>query len=600
MTKTVTIAATRTGGDPYAHHDVIVTLVAGSAGGVVGSNVIVEQSTVKLNASGTGSITLRTNDVEITSPSTSFYRFTVEGSSPTITRSIRLTDDLPSSVSWTLADIQVGDPTIPQRDVSSNYVTVPGGGSLTNRLANTPLLDQPNEFTAAQSIDVAVPVTPIADIATTKPTILAHLHGGGGAVVDHFTITLDIGGGVIFKTAGTLSAVIGTDGEPTDEWVAMSIGPTGPAILSVTSTDPGELPFIGDILTSTPKPLVVGTPTDNAHAATKAYVDAGGGGGVSLGETSSTAYRGDHGKTAYDHSQVTSGNPHGTTATDVGAQPADSDLTAIAALTTTSYGRAFLALADAAAGRTALGLGTAALSATGDFAAAGHDHAGTYQPLDSDLTALAALTTTAFGRALLELADAAAGRTALGTAYGLTASTVVEGIALPRKAWRAGSYYATDVLPSNSGNNIASGQVKAMGFYNPVAGRPADQIAIDVHTGSAGSGILYICTDDGTGYPGAVVASGAMSTPMTSTRSTTSISYTLPRGQLWLVAHGTGTTWAGLALFGQSFYMPAPSAYSANPISCWNATGAGTSALTSFPAGATAASSGVQILVRAA
>jgi hypothetical protein len=52
-------------------------------------------------------------------------------------------------------------------------------------------------------------------------------------------------------------------------------------------------------------------------------------------------------------------------------QPLDSDLTAIAALSTTSYGRAFLALADAAAGRTALGLGTAAVAATGDFEAAG-------------------------------------------------------------------------------------------------------------------------------------------------------------------------------------------------------------------------------------
>lgn len=37
------------------------------------------------------------------------------------------------------------------------------------------------------------------------------------------------------------------------------------------------------------------------------------------------------------------------TAADVGAQPSDSDLTAIAALTTTSYGRAFLALANTAA-----------------------------------------------------------------------------------------------------------------------------------------------------------------------------------------------------------------------------------------------------------
>jgi hypothetical protein len=86
-------------------------------------------------------------------------------------------------------------------------------------------------------------------------------------------------------------------------------------------------------------------------------------------------------------------------------QAADSDLTAIAALTTTSYGRAFLALADAAAARTALALGTAALSASGDF-----------QPIDSDLTAIAALTTTTFGRSLLTQADAAAVRTAIGAA----------------------------------------------------------------------------------------------------------------------------------------------------------------------------------------
>ena len=44
----------------------------------------------------------------------------------------------------------------------------------------------------------------------------------------------------------------------------------------------------------------------------------GGGGGVSLGETSTTAYRGDRGKTAYDHTLVTSGNPHGTSKADVG------------------------------------------------------------------------------------------------------------------------------------------------------------------------------------------------------------------------------------------------------------------------------------------
>lgn len=40
---------------------------------------------------------------------------------------------------------------------------------------------------------------------------------------------------------------------------------------------------------------------------------------LALGETSATAYRGDRGKTAYDHSQKVSGNPHKVTAADIGA-----------------------------------------------------------------------------------------------------------------------------------------------------------------------------------------------------------------------------------------------------------------------------------------
>lgn len=42
---------------------------------------------------------------------------------------------------------------------------------------------------------------------------------------------------------------------------------------------------------------------------------------LALGETSSTAFPGDKGKAAYDHSQITDGNPHGTTAAQVGAAP---------------------------------------------------------------------------------------------------------------------------------------------------------------------------------------------------------------------------------------------------------------------------------------
>jgi hypothetical protein len=43
---------------------------------------------------------------------------------------------------------------------------------------------------------------------------------------------------------------------------------------------------------------------------------------IALGETASTAYRGDRGKTAYDHSQTT-GNPHGTTKANIGLGSVD-------------------------------------------------------------------------------------------------------------------------------------------------------------------------------------------------------------------------------------------------------------------------------------
>ena len=47
---------------------------------------------------------------------------------------------------------------------------------------------------------------------------------------------------------------------------------------------------------------------------------------LALGETSSTAYRGDRGKAAYDHSQVTSGNPHKVSLSDLGVTATSSEL----------------------------------------------------------------------------------------------------------------------------------------------------------------------------------------------------------------------------------------------------------------------------------
>lgn len=98
-------------------------------------------------------------------------------------------------------------------------------------------------------------------------------------------------------------------------------------------------------------------------------------------------------------------------ATDVGADPAGTAAAAVSSHTSASDPHGDRAYTDS---------GIAALSSV-------------YQPLDSDLTSIAALSTTAFGRALLELADAAALRIAAGLGdaatrnVGTTAGTVAAG-----------------------------------------------------------------------------------------------------------------------------------------------------------------------------
>jgi hypothetical protein len=164
-------------------------------------------------------------------------------------------------------------------------------------------------------------------------------------------------------------------------------------------------------------------------------------------------------------------------------QPLDSDLTAIAALSTTAYGRALLTLANATAlaaevdaffltpseGNAAYQpldsdlTAIAALSPSNDdivqrkagawtnrsmaqliadLAALGT----TFQPLDSDLTAIAALTTTAYGRALLELANATALTALLNAFTGDSGAGGVKGL-VPAPA--AGDAAANKVLAAD-------------------------------------------------------------------------------------------------------------------------------------------------------
>jgi hypothetical protein len=103
------------------------------------------------------------------------------------------------------------------------------------------------------------------------------------------------------------------------------------------------------------------------------------------------------------------------------SQPLDADLTAIAALTTTSFGRTFLTLADAAATRSALGLviDSNVQSYSARLAAiAGLSTAADTLPYFTGASTAALATFTSTGRTLVAAADAAAGRSALGLVIG--------------------------------------------------------------------------------------------------------------------------------------------------------------------------------------
>lgn len=86
-----------------------------------------------------------------------------------------------------------------------------------------------------------------------------------------------------------------------------------------------------------------------------------GDGELSLGETSDTAYRGDRGKIAYDHSKLTSGNPHNVTKADVGLDNVTNDEQLKKADNLAD-------LPSKSTARTNLGLGSAAINDEADFA----------------------------------------------------------------------------------------------------------------------------------------------------------------------------------------------------------------------------------------
>jgi hypothetical protein len=159
-------------------------------------------------------------------------------------------------------------------------------------------------------------------------------------------------------------------------------------------------------------------------------------------------------------------------------QPLDADLTAIAALSTTAFGRSFLPLADAAAGRTLLGLGTLATQ-SGTFSGTntGDD---AVNPLYSGLVSNATHTGDATGSVALTLATVNANVGSFGSATAAPTFTVnAKGLITA-----AGSATITPAVGSITG--LGTGIATALAINTGNSGAP---VLIDGALGTPTSGV---------------------------------------------------------------------------------------------------------------
>lgn len=186
---------------------------------------------------------------------------------------------------------------------------------------------------------------------------------------------------------------------------------------------------------------------------------------------------------------------------DIGAQPSDADLTAIAALTTTAFGRSFLDRADAAAGRTLLGLGTAATHATGDYDAAGTASAGdSAHAAASPAHAGSAVSVTTSGLVVITTTNVQAALAELDAATALRARRSCT--FLPSTAYKAGELVVyqetlyTALVDFTSAGSFSAGDWQIVSPGTEIgysANATATQLALAT-TAAPGAGTSLLCS----------------------------------------------------------------------------------------------------------
>jgi hypothetical protein len=183
---------------------------------------------------------------------------------------------------------------------------------------------------------------------------------------------------------------------------------------------------------------------------------------------------------ALDVSDVTGALSAATAATTY--QPLDSDLTSIAALTTTSFGRSLLTQADAAAARTTIGAGTGNGTVTDVTATA---------PLTSSGGTAPVISTSMATNRLLGRSTAGTGvaeEIVIGSGLSLSAGTLTatSGGGSSFTGYAVGNYIIPTIGALGAGNAINANQIALMPF---VVNRAVtiNELAVRITTAAAGS-----------------------------------------------------------------------------------------------------------------
>ena len=116
------------------------------------------------------------------------------------------------------------------------------------------------------------------------------------------------------------------------------------------------------------------------------------------------------------------------------------------------------------------------------------------QPLDSDLTAIAALTTTAYGRALLELANAAALQTAGGLVIGTNVQAYSAVLAATTASFTSADETRVDAIEELARDAVGTALVAGEGIDITV-NDGSDTITVDAETASdTNAGVVELAT----------------------------------------------------------------------------------------------------------